>query len=65
MNIQRTSVRHQNRHRLKRFADFITKQRWEIVVISELNAEQGGIIWLGGADDRIVLIHSQKAGIFL
>ena len=64
-NIQRTSVRHQNRHRLKRFADYITQQKWEIVLISELNADQEGIIWLGGATDPIALIHSQRAGVFL
>ena len=64
-NIQRTSVRLQNRHRLKRFADFITRQKWEIVLISELNAEQEGVIWLGVADDPIALVHSQRAGVFL
>ena len=58
-------VRDHNRRRLGRILDYVGKQGWEIVLVSELNSDQEGVIWLGEERDRVAIVHGRKTGIIL
>ena len=64
-NLQRIATREQNRARLRRVVNYVKRNNWEIVLISELKASAYGVIWLGEEEDLTVVIHSRKAGIML
>ena len=38
------------------------QERWEMVMLTELRADEEGVVWLGEAEERVVLIHGKKAG---
>ena len=64
-NVQRLSMRINNRERLRRVVTKIEEEGWEIVLLSEILEERGGVIWLGNEDNRVVIVHSQKAAVVL
>ena len=64
-NQQGVSVRQQNRARLKNVIDYITRQGWEITLVSERRADKTGVIWLGKGRQATAVVHSLKSGIIL
>ena len=64
-NLQRVSMREANRVRLRRVCERVIKEKWEIVLVSELLAESNGVVWLGENENECVIIHSKKAGVIL
>ena len=46
-NLQRVLMRDANRVRLRRVCERVIKEKWEIVLVSELLAEENGVVWLG------------------
>ena len=54
-----------NVRRLRRVAERVTKKRWEIVLLTELRADEGEMVSLGEEEERAVLIHGRKAGVRL
>ena len=59
------SLSENNRGKLRRVATYVRERKWEIVLISEVTADQEGVIWLGEARDLIAVVHSKKAAIML
>ena len=45
-------------------AERVTMEKWEMVLLMELRAEEGGMVWLG-EEVRVVLVHGRKAGVML
>ena len=64
-NVQKLSLREENRRRLRRVCEKIEREGWEIVLLTELTAAGDGVIWLGEGGNRIAVIHSARAGILL
>ena len=64
-NVQRLSMRINNRERLRRVVTRIEEEGWEIVLLSEILEERGGVIWLGDEGNRVVIVHSQKAAVVM
>ena len=51
-NLQRVSLREQNRGRLRRVAEWVKQRGWEVVLIMELFGEEEGVIWMGENEHR-------------
>ena len=64
-NVKRLSVRETNRRRLRSVAERVRQERWEMVLLTELRADEDGVVWLGEDEERVVLIHGKKAGVML
>ena len=64
-NVRRLSVRETNRRRLRSVAERVRQERWEMVLLTELRADEEGVVWLGEDEERVVLIHGKKAGVML
>ena len=50
---------------LRRILDEIGRQGWEIVLMTEIRADEKGVVWLGGDEERVAVIHSERAAIVL
>ena len=46
-------------------AERVRQERWEMVLLTELRADEEGVVWLGEDEERVVLIHGKKAGVML
>ena len=64
-NLQRVSLREQNRGRLRRVAKWVEQRGWEVVLVMELFGEGEGVIWMVENEHRTSLVHSRKAGVLL
>ena len=64
-NVQRLSMNQNNRQRLRRVIGRIIKEKWEIVLLSEIRAEEDNVIWFDERDGKVAVIHSKKAAIVL
>ena len=64
-NLQRVSLRENNRRRLRAIVEFIEGKGWEIVLLSEVSVEAEGVIWLGEEEHKVAIIHGMKSGILL
>ena len=64
-NVRRLSVRETNRRRLRSVAERVRQERWEMVLLTELRADEEGVVWLGEDEERVVLINGKKAGVML
>ena len=64
-NVRSLSMREHNRDRLRRILDEIGRQEWEIVLMTEIRADEKGVVWLGGDEERVAVIHSERAAIVL
>ena len=58
-------MRGHNRDRLRRILDEIGRQGWEIVLMTEIRADEKSVVWLGGDEERVAVIHSERAAIVL
>ena len=50
-NVRRLSMREHNRERLRRILDEIGRQGWEIVLMTEIRADEKRVVWLGGDEE--------------
>ena len=64
-NVQGMSVRENNRARMRKVAEKIVREGWEIVCLTEIRAECEGVVWLGEDECRVVLIHGKRSGVML
>ena len=60
-NERRLSVRETNRRRLRRVAERVKRERWEMVLLTELSAK----VWLGEDEEMLELSHGRKACVIL
>ena len=61
-NLERVSLREQNRGRLRRVAEWVEQRGWEVVLVTELFGEGEGVIWMGENEHRTDLVHGREAG---
>ena len=54
-----------NRRKLKAVIEIAKKNKWDVVLLSEIRADSCGVLYLGQDEDLIALIHSERAGIML
>ena len=59
------TMREHKRRRLRRECERIQKEGWEVVLLSELKAEESGMVWMGENEGACVVIHAKKSGIVL
>ena len=64
-NVQRVSLREQNRRRLRRIVEYEEGKRWEVVLLTDLYGEDEGVIGLGEGVHRVELVHGKKARVLL
>jgi len=64
-NVQRLSMREHNRRRLRRVVEKIVMKGWEIVLLSEISADDEGVLWLGEEEERVVVVHAKKSAMVL
>ena len=64
-NVQRMSVGTNNKRKLRSVISYAEKNKWDVVLLSEIRADSNGVVWLGENDNLVAVIHSEKAGIML
>ena len=64
-NVQRMSLGTANKRKMRMVANYVNKNKWEIVLLSEVRAERNGVIWIGEGEEVTAVIHSEKAGIMI
>ena len=64
-NVQRMSLGTANKRKLKMVANYVSQNKWEVVLLTEVRVERKGVIWLGEGKDITAVIHSEKAGVLL
>ena len=64
-NVQRLSMTVNNRERLRRVVAKIEEEGWELVLLSEILEERGGVIWLGDEENRVIIVPSEKSAIVM
>ena len=50
---------------MRRVADKVVGEGWEVVCLMKIGAECEVMVWLGEEKDRVVLIHGRKSGVLL
>ena len=58
-------MRETNRRRLRSVAERVRQEGWEMLLLTELRANEEGVVWLREDEKRVVLIHGKKAGVML
>ena len=64
-NVQRMSLGTFNKRKAKSVAAYAEKEKWDLVLLSEVRAERKGVEWLGEGEHLTAIIHSKKAGILI
>ena len=64
-NVQGMSVGTWNLARAKSVGSIAVKNKWDLVMLTEIRANQCGVVNLGSAEEPISIIFSNKAGILL
>ena len=66
-NVQRMSMGTYNMVKAKQVIKIAVREDWDMVLLSELRAENSGVKWFGSVEDNnlVVIIYSQKAGILI
>ena len=45
------SVRVSGRRKLREVAEFMRKEKWDVVLLSEVRAPESGVVWLGQGEE--------------
>ena len=64
-NVQGMAMRSGNRVKLREVAAFMRRQRWDVVLLTELRAVEEGVVWLGQDEEQVVVVHSERAGVMM
>ena len=64
-NLQRVSLREQNRGRLRKVAEWVEQRGWEVVLVTEHFGEGEEVIWMVKKEHRTALEYGRKAGVLL
>ena len=54
-----------NKRKLRSVASFAEKEKWDVVLLSEVRADSNGVVWLGENNNLVAIIHSEKAAVLL
>ena len=58
-------MRANNRERLRRVVTKIEEEGWELVLLSEILVERGGVIWLEDDQNRVVISTKSLYNFFV
>ena len=64
-NVQRMSLGERRKRKARAVAEYAKKSGWDVVLLSEVRAEGEGVVWMGEEEERVVIVHSEKAGVLL
>ena len=64
-NLQGMSMREQYRRKLREVIGCMERRRWEVLLMSEIRAEEEGVVWLGANENLTAVVHSRRTGIIL
>ena len=64
-NVQRMSLTERRKEKARGVADYARRSGWDAVLLSEVRAERKGVVWLGEEEEKVVIVHSEKAGVLL
>ena len=64
-NVQRMSLGSRRRWKLREVAEYARRSAWDVVLLSEVWAEEPGVMWLGQGEEAVVVVHSEKAAVLL
>ena len=64
-NVQRMSVGTNNKRKLRMVAKYAEDNNWDVVLLSEVRADNDGVIWLGENENLTAVVHSEKAAVLL
>ena len=59
------SLRQNRRTKLREFTFYCIRKTLYTVLLSEVTANESGVIWIGEGENTAVVIHSKKAAIML
>jgi hypothetical protein len=59
------SVGTNNKRKLRNVASFAVRNGWEVVLLTEVRADNNGIVWLGENNDLMAVIHSERAAVMI
>ena len=63
-NVQGMSMGMRSKRKARAVAEVARKQGWDMVLLMELRAERCEVVWMG-EEERVVIVHSEKAGIMM
>ena len=64
-NVQRMSLVSREKRKARSVAEYARKCGWDVVLLSEVWAEGEGVVWMGEEEERVAIVHSEKAGVLL
>ena len=64
-NVQRITMTVHIRRRLRSVCERIQNEEWKVVLLSELKADDSGMVWMGEDERECVMIHTKKVGVVL
>ena len=64
-NVQGMSVENLSRRKMKMVASHAERERWDVVLLSEVRSSGRGLVWLGQAENLVVVVHAEKAAVML
>ena len=64
-NVQRMSLVSREKRKARSVAEYARKCGWDVVLLSEVWAEGEGVVWMGEEEERVAIVHGEKAGVLL
>ena len=64
-NVQGMSMAEMTKRKARAVAEIARKSEWDVVLLSEVRARKDGVVWMGEEEQRVVVIHSERAGVML
>ena len=64
-NVQRMSVGTNNKRKLRMVVKYAEDNNYDVVLLSEIRADNEGVVWLGENENLVAVVHSEKAAVLL
>ena len=64
-NVQRMGLGRFNKRKARAVTTIVNRNGWDIIMLSEVNAENDGVEYFGSGENLTAVIHSKRAGIML
>ena len=56
-NVQRMSLGRRKKRKARAVAEYARRNGWEIVLLTEVWAENSGVDWMGEDEERVVFVY--------
>ena len=64
-NVQGMSLGQRGRVKARMVATRAKWHGWDVVLLSEVRADDEGVVWMGEEEERVVFVHGRKAAVLL